>query len=103
MNQQRPDVVVLAAATVGGIEANRSRPADFLLQNLRIAQVIEAAWRAGRGGYFLVAAVFTQNSQRSQFERRNFYRCARTDQCLVCDSKNRGNQTRRSTTAATRV
>ena len=30
MNQQRPDVVVLAAATVGGIEANRSRPADFL-------------------------------------------------------------------------
>ena len=47
-NQQRPDVVVLAAATVGGIEANRSRPADFLLQNLRIeTQVIEAAWRVG--------------------------------------------------------
>ena len=48
MNQVKPDVVVLAAATVGGIEANRSRPADFLLQNLRIeTQVIEAAWRAG--------------------------------------------------------
>ena len=48
MNEQRPDVVVLAAATVGGIEANRSRPADFLLENLRIeTQVIEAAWRAG--------------------------------------------------------
>ena len=47
MNEQRPDVVVLAAATVGGIEANRSRPADFLLENLRIeTQVIEAAWRA---------------------------------------------------------
>ena len=44
----KPDVVVLAAATVGGIEANRSRPADFLLENLRIeTQVIEAAWRAG--------------------------------------------------------
>ena len=27
------DVVVLAAATVGGIEANRSRPADFLLEH----------------------------------------------------------------------
>ena len=40
--------MVLAAATVGGIEANRSRPADFLLDNLRIeTQVIEAAWRAG--------------------------------------------------------
>ena len=48
MNEQRPDVVVLAAATVGGIEANRSRPTDFLLENLRIeTQVIEAAWRAG--------------------------------------------------------
>ena len=48
MSEQQPDVVVLAAATVGGIEANRSRPADFLLENLRIeTQVIEAAWRAG--------------------------------------------------------
>ena len=48
MTQQKPDVVVLAAATVGGIEANRSRPADFLLQNLRIeTQVIEAAWQLG--------------------------------------------------------
>ena len=48
MKKQKPDVVVLAAATVGGIEANRSRPADFLLENLRIeTQVIEAAWRNG--------------------------------------------------------
>ena len=48
MSKQKPDVVVLAAATVGGIEANRSRPADFLLENLRIeTQVIEAAWRVG--------------------------------------------------------
>ena len=48
MSEKQPDVVVLAAATVGGIEANRSRPTDFLLENLRIeTQVIEAAWRAG--------------------------------------------------------
>ena len=48
MVDQKPDVVVLAAATVGGIEANRSRPADFLLENLRIeTHVIEAAWRSG--------------------------------------------------------
>ena len=45
---KKPDVVVLAAATVGGIEANRSRPADFLLQNLRLqTNVMEAAWQAG--------------------------------------------------------
>ena len=33
---------------MGGIEANRSRPANFLLENLRIeTHVIEAAWRSG--------------------------------------------------------
>ena len=43
-----PSVVVLAAATVGGIEANRSRPTDFLLNNLKLQNnVIEAAWRHG--------------------------------------------------------
>jgi GDP-L-fucose synthase len=44
----RPDVVVLAAAKVGGIHANAAYPADFLLDNLKIEQhVIEQAWRAG--------------------------------------------------------
>jgi GDP-L-fucose synthase len=44
----RPTVVVLAAAKVGGIEANNSYPADFLLDNLKIqTHVIETAWRAG--------------------------------------------------------
>ena len=40
----RPDVVVLAAARVGGILANATRPADFLGDNLRIqVDVLEAA------------------------------------------------------------
>jgi GDP-L-fucose synthase len=44
----RPDVVVLAAAKVGGIVANSSFPADFLLENLKIQNnVIEQAWRCG--------------------------------------------------------
>jgi GDP-L-fucose synthase len=43
---RRPDVVVLAAAKVGGIEANRTQQADFLYENLMIAaNVIEAAHR----------------------------------------------------------
>ena len=43
-----PSVVVLAAAKVGGIHANATYPADFLLQNLKIqTNVIETAWRAG--------------------------------------------------------
>ncbi len=42
----RPDVVILAAAKVGGILANATYPADFLYDNLMIeANVIEAAHR----------------------------------------------------------
>ena len=44
----KPTVVVLAAAKVGGIQANTSYPADFLLENLKIqTNVIETAWRSG--------------------------------------------------------
>jgi GDP-L-fucose synthase len=44
----RPDVVVLAAAKVGGIHFNNTYPADFLLDNLKIqTNVIESAWKAG--------------------------------------------------------
>ena len=44
----QPTVVVLAAAKVGGIHANSTYPADFLLENLRIqTNVIETAWRSG--------------------------------------------------------
>ena len=44
----RPDVVYLAAAKVGGIYANSTYPADFILDNLKIQNnVIEAAWRQG--------------------------------------------------------
>ena len=44
----RPDVVVLAAAKVGGILANNTYPSDFLLDNLKIQNnVIESAWRSG--------------------------------------------------------
>ena len=46
--EHKPTVVVLAAAKVGGIAANNSYPADFLLENLKIqTHVIETAWRSG--------------------------------------------------------
>ena len=48
MADQRPSVVVLAAAKVGGIVANSTYPADFLLDNLTIQNnVIAGAWRHG--------------------------------------------------------
>lgn len=48
LDETRPDYVFLAAALVGGIQANNSRRADFIYQNLTIqGNVIEAAYRAG--------------------------------------------------------
>lgn len=45
---ERPDMVFLAAARVGGILANDRYPADFLYDNLMIeANVVEAAYRHG--------------------------------------------------------
>ena len=45
---ERPDHVILAAATVGGIVANNTRPAEFIYDNLMIqTHVIHAAWAAG--------------------------------------------------------
>nr|WP_240624032.1 GDP-L-fucose synthase [Ahniella affigens] len=44
----RPDVLIIAAAKVGGIEANRSQPVRFLSDNLQIElNLIDAAHAAG--------------------------------------------------------
>nr|WP_281414761.1 GDP-L-fucose synthase [Plastoroseomonas arctica] len=48
MAEHRPDVVVVAAAKVGGILANDTYPAEFLYENLMIeANLIHAAQRVG--------------------------------------------------------
>jgi GDP-L-fucose synthase len=46
--ETRPQAVVVAAATVGGIQANDSRPAEFIYDNLVIeTNVIHGAWLSG--------------------------------------------------------
>lgn len=46
--EERPEYVFLAAAKVGGIEANDSAPADFMYMNMMLEMnVIHAAWRNG--------------------------------------------------------
>lgn len=48
MQREKPDAVFLAAATVGGIHANNTRPADFIYDNLVIeTNLINSAWKAG--------------------------------------------------------
>ncbi len=47
-DRERPAAVVMAAARVGGIQANNTRPAEFIRDNLLIQDnVIDAAYRAG--------------------------------------------------------
>lgn len=46
--EARPDCVILAAAKVGGIQANSTYPADFIYENLMIeANVIHQSFKAG--------------------------------------------------------
>jgi GDP-L-fucose synthase len=46
--EEKPEVAVIAAARVGGIHANDTYPAEFLYENLAIAQnTIDGAYRAG--------------------------------------------------------
>ncbi|KEO57098.1 GDP-L-fucose synthase [Thioclava indica] len=48
MHTERPDVVILAAAKVGGIHANNTYPAEFIYENLMIeCNVIHQAFAAG--------------------------------------------------------
>src|SRR5688572_3951996 len=45
--QDEPEYVFIAAARVGGILANHSRPAQFIYENLQIQNnLIHGAWRA---------------------------------------------------------
>jgi GDP-L-fucose synthase len=45
---EKPDIVIVAAAKVGGIHANATYPADFIYENLSIAShLVEGSRRAG--------------------------------------------------------
>jgi GDP-L-fucose synthase len=46
--EEKPEYAILAAARVGGIQANSTQPAQFLFENLQIQNnVIHGAWKAG--------------------------------------------------------
>src|SRR3977135_2045291 len=48
MLEHGPNVVIIAAANVGGILANNTYPVDFLYDNLMIeANIINSAWKPG--------------------------------------------------------
>jgi len=46
--KEKPNIVILAAAKVGGIHANSKYPTEFLLENIKIqTNIIEAAFKEG--------------------------------------------------------
>ena len=46
--EERPEMVYLAAAKVGGIHANNTYPAEFIYENLMVQNnVVHAAWQKG--------------------------------------------------------
>lgn len=48
VHRTSPSAIIVAAAKVGGIEANRTQPAAFLYENLTMAgNIVDAAYRAG--------------------------------------------------------
>ncbi|BCX48287.1 GDP-fucose synthetase [Haloferula helveola] len=48
--EEKPDIVIIAAAKVGGIHANSTYPADFIYENLAIAaNLVEGSRQAGAG------------------------------------------------------
>jgi GDP-L-fucose synthase len=48
LEAEKPEIVIIAAAKVGGIHANSTYPADFIYENLTIAaNLIEGSRRAG--------------------------------------------------------
>ncbi|MBN2068139.1 MAG: GDP-L-fucose synthase [Opitutales bacterium] len=54
---EKPDVAIIAAARVGGIHANSTYPAQFIYDNLAIAQnTIDGAYRAGVARVFFLGS-----------------------------------------------
>jgi GDP-L-fucose synthase len=52
INQIKPDIIINAAAKVGGIHANNNYPAEFIHQNLLInTNLIHTAWQNGVGRF----------------------------------------------------
>jgi len=46
--ENKPDIVIIASAKVGGIMANKTKPVDFLLENLKIQNnLIESSYKSG--------------------------------------------------------
>ena len=97
--ENKPDIVICAAAKVGGIFANNTYPVDFLLDNLKIQNnVIEGAWKnkARRLLFLGSSCVYPKNSSqpikedellKSSLEKTNeWYALAKISGIKLCQA-----------------
>tara|TARA_Y100000589_G_scaffold330968_1_gene382424 strand:+ start:3334 stop:4332 length:999 start_codon:yes stop_codon:yes gene_type:complete len=97
--KNKPDIVILAAAKVGGIFANNTYPVNFLLDNLKIQNnVIESAWKTNtRRLLFLGSScIYPKNSNqpikedellKSSLEKTNeWYAIAKISGIKLCQA-----------------
>ena len=97
--RNRPTVVIIAAAKVGGIYANSKQPFDFIIQNLKIQNnLIELSWKFGvRRLLFLGSScIYPKNSPQpileeyllsSHLEKTNeYYAIAKIAGIKLCES-----------------
>ena len=71
MEEYKPDAVFLCAATVGGILANDTRPAEFIYDNLAIeANVIHGALKSGVGKLLFMgsACIYPRDAEQPMKE-----------------------------------
>ncbi len=95
----KPNVVIIAAAKVGGIKANNNFPVDFLLDNIKIQNnLIETSWKIGvRRLLFLGSScIYPRNAKQpmtedllltSNLEKTNeFYAIAKICGLKLCEA-----------------
>ena len=73
MKKNKPEIVIVAAAKVGGIHANSHYPADFLYDNLMIeANVIHNAWVCGVSKLLFLGSscIYPRNTSQPIVEKK---------------------------------
>jgi len=58
IDEAKPDIILHLAANVGGIGANRARPAEFFYDNLMMGvNLLHESWKAGVGKFVAIGTV----------------------------------------------
>lgn len=105
MEQEKPDVVIDAAARVGGILANNNFPYSFLMENLQIQNnLIDAARKYEVGKFiFLGSSGIYPKLAPQPLQESSLLRPARTYQSVVCHRQDCRRESLRSSACTARA